>query len=184
LPGSASTSRTAARHLPDDERDRWRDEGVQNILDLPGRIPPLVWALDTYVKAGRWGQMRGAPSRWQMLMARTRAAWQRLRSLLQGRARARAQQLHPASIQVQAQPARVTVMAFDAQIVASGTTRSAGSANLKPSARDVVPLPGWRDGMMHLSDADFVAWLSHQRQAFEDDIDRKIKEWRQGHGRL
>lgn len=86
----------AARRLPEDERDRWRDEGVQNILDLPGRLPPLLWALDIYIKSASWGRTRGAPSRWQVLAARTRAAWQRLWSLPQGRARGLSKQRHPA----------------------------------------------------------------------------------------
>jgi hypothetical protein len=89
----------AASRLPCDERARWREESIQNAFDLPGRLPPLLWALDTYVRAGRWGRMRGAPSRSQVLLARIRAAWQRLRSLPTAQARARTQQLHPASIQ-------------------------------------------------------------------------------------
>ena len=118
------------RHLPADERDRWREELIRDLLDLQGRVAPLLWAFSVYLQAGRWGRMRGMPSRWEVLVARTRAAWQRLRSLPQARVRARAQQLHPASIQAQAQTAHVKVVGFDAQLVASGTTRSGGSASL------------------------------------------------------
>jgi hypothetical protein len=71
----------AALRLPRGERARWREESMRDVLDLPGRPPPLWWALDTYVRSGRWGRERGAPSRWQALVARLRAAWQRLRSL-------------------------------------------------------------------------------------------------------
>jgi hypothetical protein len=57
-------------------------------------------------------------------------------------------------------------------LVASGTTRSGGSATL------AAPRAWWEGrGMVHLSDADFIAWLAQERQQFEDDMDRKIEAW-------
>jgi len=105
--------------------------------------------------------MRGAPSRWQAPVTRIRAAWHRLRSLPEERARTRSKQRHPAfstrsQAQVEAQPARVVrSVALDA-ILASGTTRSTGSASLGPRPGTWFPIPGGRDGMPHLSDRDFV----------------------------
>jgi hypothetical protein len=159
----------AAQRLPHGERDRWRDESTQNVLDLPGRLPPVFWALDTYMRSGSWGRMRGAPSRWQVLIARVRAAWLWLRSLPTARARARERQVQtgpkrlPPSIRVQADAAQVAAVAF--------TTRS-GSATL------AGPRRWWEGrGMMHLSDAEFIAWLAQERQQFEDDVDQKVEAW-------
>jgi hypothetical protein len=73
----------AALRLPRGERARWRSKAMQNVLDLPGRLPPLLWALDTYARSGSWGRERGAPSRWQAMVARVRAGLHRLRSLLE-----------------------------------------------------------------------------------------------------
>jgi hypothetical protein len=170
----------AALCLPRGERARWREEAISNLLDLPGRLPPLLWALDTYVHAGSWGRMRGAPSRLQILVARIRMAWQRLRSVPTARARARAQQLHPASIQAQAQVAQVMTIAADATMVAVGTTRSSGVANLKPPREGYEMWAGQhRGGQMHLSDQDFVVWLAQERRDFEDDLDRNFEEYQQ-----
>ncbi|HWD44672.1 MAG TPA: hypothetical protein VHM23_13350 [Actinomycetota bacterium] len=157
----------AALRLPRGERARWRDESLQNVLDLPGRLPPLLWALDIYVKSGRWGRMRGALSRWQVLLARVRAAWQRLRTLPQARARALSKQpgwafdLNRAArqaLQVEAESAHGAAVALDA-VVAVNTW----IANPRPP----------RDGKMHLSHQEFIAWLAQERQDFEDKIDRR-----------
>jgi hypothetical protein len=112
----------AALRLPRGERARWREESMRDVLDLPGRPPPLWWALDTYVRSGRWGRERGAPSRWQALVARLRAAWQRLRSLPEEWARARSKERHPAfspraQAQVEAEPAHAAVGIRPASIV-------------------------------------------------------------------
>jgi hypothetical protein len=167
----------AALRLPRGERARWREESIRDALDLPGRLPPLLWALDIYVRSGSWGRMRGAPSRSQALIARIRAAWQRLRSGPEPQA----QELHPGPIQVQAQAgtAQVRAVALDASLVASGTTRSTGSVNLGSPRKVRVAFGGWRDGLMHLSDEDFIGWLAQQRQDFEDDLDRQAEAWRQ-----
>jgi hypothetical protein len=171
----------AARHLPDDERDRWREESISDVLDLPGRFPPLIWALDVYRRSGRWGRMRGAPSRWQVLLARLRTAWQRLRSLPQARARALSKQRHPAFqaqaqvVQAQAEVAQAIGIAADATVIPGPIARSR-SRNL--------PFRYYRygkywNGLPHLSHEQFVAWLAEQRQGFESDIDRQVEEWKQ-----
>jgi hypothetical protein len=161
----------AALRLPRGERARWREESIRDVLDLPGRLPPLLWALDTYVRSGRWARMRGAPSRWQALVARFRAAWRRLRSLPEERARARSKERHPAF----STRAQVEVEAEVAQVVAT-----AGDATVTVWPPRRRPLPaGWRDGMPHLSDREFVSWLAQERQAFNDDVDRRVVAWRQ-----
>jgi hypothetical protein len=167
--------RTAQR-LPADERDRWREELIRDLLDLEGRVAPLLWALSTYLQAGRWGRERGVPSRSEMLVIRVRLAWYRLQSLSARRARALSKQHHPSRNRDTAQEIMATgidvaeavaTAVIASGMVAVGTTRSSGIANL-----------GWRGGMMHLSDHDFIRWLSQQRQAFEGDIDRQVEEYR------
>jgi hypothetical protein len=162
----------AAQRLPEEERARWREEWIRHYLDVPGRLLPLVRALGIFCRAGSWGRMlRGAPSPSQALVARVRAAWLWLRSLPTARARALSKQRHP-SVRALAETAQVAAVAFDAQLVASGTTRSGGSATL------AAPRAWWEGrGMVHLSDADFIAWLAQERQQFEDDMDRKIEAW-------
>jgi hypothetical protein len=86
----------ATECLPADERDRWREELIRDLLDLEGRVAPLWCALSVYLHAGRWGRERGVPSRWELLAVRARLAWQRLRDLATQRARARSKQRHPA----------------------------------------------------------------------------------------
>jgi hypothetical protein len=180
----------AAQRLPEKERARWREEWIRHDLDVPGRLLPLVRALDIFFRAGNWGRMlRGAPSRSQVLVARVRAAWLWLRSLPTARARARerarerqvrelSKQLHPTNrVRAQAEAAQATAVALDAHLVASGATRSGGSATLGHPRKVRVAFGGWRDGMMHLSDADFVAWLAEERQQFEDHLDRKVEAW-------
>jgi hypothetical protein len=172
----------AALRLPRGERARWREEMIRDVLDLlPGRLPPLLWALDIYVKSGGWGRMRGAPSRWHVLLARTRAAWQRLRTLPQTREAKRlegekalsrqvvARQLHP-SAWAQAEPRRTLLLGT----VGAGKTESLlwGSSYQRwVSSRQ-------QDDMAHLSDEEFTAWLAQQRRDFEDKIDRGVDEYR------
>jgi hypothetical protein len=177
----------AALRLPRGERARWRAEAMQNVLDLPGRLPPLLWALDIYARSGRWGRERGAPSRWQVLVARVRAAWQWLRSLPGARSRGLSKelsrQLHPsrsARPQVeQAQPIRVVrTVSLDAVLAAAtGTADEATVDQLPP--RLWTTSAGWRDGLPHLSDREFVIWLAQERQGFDDDLDRRVEAWRQ-----
>jgi hypothetical protein len=164
----------AALHLPRGERARWREQAMGDVLALPGRLPPLLWAVDTYVKAGSWGRTRGAPSRWQALMARIRVAWQWLRP----RPQSPAQPPSPSSVVVvKAEEARARVMALDAQLAASGTTRSGGSATLSPTRETWATFDNWRYRRIDL-DTQFVAWLAQERRAFEDDIDRKVEGYR------
>jgi hypothetical protein len=176
----------AALRLPRGERARWRAEAMQNVLDLPGRLLPLWWALDTYARSGRWGRERGAPSRWQALVARGRAAWHRLRSLPGERAKARSKERHPAfptraRAQVEAELAQAVVATVtgEATVTARSTTRSTGRATLGPPPGMWATSDGWRDGKPHLSDREFVAWLGQERQAFSDDLDRRVEAWRQ-----
>jgi len=66
---------------------------------------------------------------------------------------------------------------------AVSTTRSSGTATLR-HPRKVWGAGGYRDGMPHLTHEEFLAWLSEQRQEFEDDVDRRVQEWWQRRGRL
>jgi hypothetical protein len=177
----------AALRLPRGERARWRAEAMQNILDLPGRLPPLLWALDTYARSGRWGRERGAPSRWQVLIARGRAAWHRLRSLPEEWARARSKERHPAfstraRVEVEAEPANAAAAALDATVILN-------PASIVSEARIGVPrlvqaTPKRRASSSFLSKEDevflarlaqqsevFLARLAQQRRNFENHID-------------
>ena len=164
----------ATQCLPADERDRWREELIRDLLDLEGRVAPLLWAFSVYLQAGRWGRMRGMPSRWEVLVARTRAAWQRLRSL--PLARARSKERHPASsTRAQAQVEVAQVVAT-ATMTARGITRSTGSATLGYSLE--TAFTRYRKSLPHLSDEEVVTLLSQSRHEFEADLDRKIARFR------
>jgi hypothetical protein len=174
----------AALRLPRGERARWREQSMRDVLDLPGRLLPLWWALDTYAKSGRWGRERGVPSRWEVLMARVRAAWQRLRSLPEEWAKARSKERHPAfstraRVEVEAEPARAAAVALDATVTVGPailndravaldqiriTKRRASSSHLPKADRQLL---GWVDDQCE----DMLAWLAQQRRDFENHID-------------
>lgn len=175
----------ATRHLPADERDRWREELIRDLLDLQGRVAPLLWAFSVYLQAGRWGRMRGMPSRWEVLVARTRAAWQRLRSLPLARARALSKQRHPSRNPDTAQ--QIMAAAIDTkQAVGTATLEAGMTATVAGIGRTAAygPSTVWVDqddgpgGLPHLTYAGFLAWLAEQRQGFEVDVDRKVEEYR------
>jgi hypothetical protein len=177
----------AALRLPRGERARWREETMQNVLDLPGRLPPLLWALDTYARSGRWGRMRGAPSRWQALVARTRAAWQSRRSLQEARERERlkalkalSRQLHPstrARVEVEAEPAHAVAAALDATVALNPASvvsdarigipqvRVAGSSFLSKQDKEFL-------ARVDAESEVFLAGLAEQRRDFESRINR------------
>jgi hypothetical protein len=168
----------AALRLPRGERARWRAESLQNVLDLPGRLPPLLWALDIYVKSGNWGRMRGAPSRWQMLMLRIRVGLARRRARRAARAMGLSKPRHPAydrarapALQVQAEPAHARAVALDAVVMANGLRVTFPGDPLQPRPATWFTVPERRPGMPHLSDEEFVAWLAQERRDFHDKID-------------
>jgi hypothetical protein len=172
----------ATQCLPADERDRWREELIRDLLDLEGRVVPLGWALSVYLRAGRWGRERGVPSRWELLAVRVRLTWERLRSLTAKRSRAR--ELNPASmsIQLQGDPAQVPPVAFGADLVARSVTRSTGRATLGYSPS--IPFAQYRKGLPHLTDEEVVTLLSQSPQDFLAGLDRRVDEWRQERWRL
>jgi hypothetical protein len=177
----------AALRLPREERARWRAEALQNVLDLPGRLAPLLWALDTYAKAGRWGKTRGAPSRWQTLVVRIRATWHRLRSLPQVRAKARSRQLHPSkqarpvwTTPAEAEEAKAAAAALDARVNVGSTILNDGGM-----AFDQIRITKRRGSSSLLSKQDeeflarvdeqskeFMTWLAQQRNDFEAGLRR------------
>jgi hypothetical protein len=169
----------ATDRLPADERARWREELIRDLLDLEGRLAPLGWALSVYWQAGRWGRERGVPTRWELLAARVRLEWQRLRSLTTQRALARSKERHPAYKGDPAQQIMTTAIdaAVSTTMAAVSTTRTSTTATL--GVRRGVWLP---ISFQHVdplqSHQDFLAWLREQRQAFEDDLDRKVEEYR------
>jgi hypothetical protein len=171
----------AAERLPRGERARWREEAMSHAIDLPGRLPPLLWALDTYIQAGRWGRTRGAPTRWQALVTRLRATWQRLRSLPQTRARALSKQRHSAYSRATAQPLHVVAGArLDAAVaIPNAIVMSRADHDLLTDAWEMWVHQQNRAGQPHLSDQEFLAWLTQQRRDFEDDLDRRGQAWRQ-----
>lgn len=87
------------------------------------------------------------------------------------RARALSKQRHP-SFQASAEPARATAVALDP---ATATAASYAGIPIFEAARS-----GQRAGMPHLSDRAFIAWLAQERQQFEDNLDRRVEEYRLG----
>jgi len=171
----------AAEHLPHEERARWREESIRDALDLPGRLPPLLWALDVYLKAGSWGRMRGGPSWSQVLVARVRAAWRWLWSLRKAR-RARVLEemnRHPSSSRPLVEATEVVATATveaTATMTARGVTRSGGSATLGYSPK--TAFDQYRKSLPHLSDEEVVTLLSQSTHEFWADVDRRIEEYR------
>jgi hypothetical protein len=175
----------ATQSLPVDERDRWREELIRDLLDLKGRIAPLLWALSVYVQAGRWGRERGVPSRRDLLAMRVRLTWERLRSLTAKLARARSKQRHPSQNPTTAQQIVVTgIETKEAFGTATLEARLTGSAVGVASAASYGPPTVWVDqddgptGQPHLTYPAFLAWLRQERTNFEADIDRKVQAWR------
>jgi hypothetical protein len=172
----------AVQRLPRGQRARYREEWIRHQLDLPGRIPPLIHALGIYARAGSWGRtLRGAPTGTDAVKQRLRAAWQRLWS----RPDPDPDPLATYVTQLQAETAHATAVALDAIVVVGDPAQTIGGRVTGWAPNKVwATSAGWRDGMMHLNDHDFVRWLGQQRQAFEDDLDRKVDEWRQDSGRF
>jgi hypothetical protein len=174
----------AALRLPRGERARWREQSMRDVLDLPGRLLPLWWALDTYARSGRWGRERGVPSRWQVLTARIRAGWHRLRSLPEEWARTRSKERHPAfssraRVEVEAEPAHAVAAALDATVTVGSAILNDGGV-----AFDQIRITKRRASSSLLSKEDekflarvaveseeFLAWLAQQRRDFENHID-------------
>jgi hypothetical protein len=180
----------AAQRLPRGQRTRWREEWIRHALDVPGRTGPLARALAIYFRAGGWGRMlRGAPSPSQALVARVRAAWQRLRSLLEARARTRSKERHPAfstraqaPVEAEVTQAMVATVTGEATLTARSTTRSTGRAILGYSPE--TAFARYRKSLPHLSDEEVVTLLSQSPQEFVANLDRRIDEWRQEQWRL
>jgi hypothetical protein len=168
----------AALRLPRGERARWREQAMRDVLDLPGRLPPLLWALDTYARSGSWGRERGAPSRWQLLVARVRAGWHRLRSLPEEWARARSKERHPsfstrARVEVEAEPAHAVAAALDATVtVVPANLNDGGIDQIRITTASFLS-KGDKEFLARLDagNAVFRARLAQQRRDFEHHID-------------
>jgi hypothetical protein len=179
----------AALRLPRRERARWREESMRDVLDLPGRLPPLVWALDIYIKAGRWGQLRGGRSRWQALIDRIRAVDEVLSAEAERRAwkvwmRLRAKRREPTVLT----PSELVEAAAEflevknlplppGQLAASGMTRSSGTATLERDSEVWALVDEARNRRRLHPDDVFDAWLAMQRREFEASIDRRVQEY-------
>jgi hypothetical protein len=167
----------AALRLPRGERARWREEAEAHLLDLPGRLLPLWWALDTYWHSGSWGRARGAPSRLQALIGQVRAAGQRLRSLPAGLLRARPRRYFPSRTPDWAplQPLSTT----------RAVPLDSGLVDLLAAERALL-LPGFHVARVEpaftldedLSAATFARQLRQQRRDFEADLDRRTEQYR------
>jgi hypothetical protein len=129
--------RRAAQRLPRRDHLRWEEEWLRHSNDVPGRLLPLARALRIFIRAGSWGRiLRGSPSPSEMLRARVRAAWQRLRS--RPKAPSEEAELEPVAVKVEL-PAIATV---EAKLVMP-TFRSGGDYGFKLSwqwASKPVPL--------------------------------------------
>jgi len=173
----------AALRLPRGERARWRAEAMQNVLDLPGRLPPLLWALDTYARSGSWGRQRGAPSRWQVLVARVQTAWHRLRSLPEEWARARSKERHPAfstraRVEVEAEPAHAVAAALDATVTVGPAILNEGGV-----ASDQIRIT--KGSFLSKGDKEFLARVDAENEVFlarlaqqRRDFENRIDLWR------
>ena len=173
----------AALHLPRGERARWREESIRDVLDLPGRLPPVLWALDIYVKSGSWGRMLGEPSRWQMLKERIRVTLARRRARRAARELLGSMQRHPANnrttvptlrIQAESAHARAVGQLAEARYPSWITIPEGRPSLLDICKRDVAP---YERGMLHLSDEEFVEWLAQERQDFHDKVDRRYDRY-------
>jgi len=166
--------RRGARRIPEQERPRWEAEWLEELASKPGRLWKLLWALWSLplLRGPReMGRLLGAPPVSEVVRARLRAAWQRLRFRPKASPQDQATAAGP-------EPAAVKVELSDAALVvdalAVSTTRSTGSGSLgKP--RSALRIDRWweADGLPHLSNKEFIAWLAQQRQEFEDYIDQK-----------
>jgi hypothetical protein len=178
----------AAERLPRGERARWREEAISDTLALPpGRLPPLLWALDMYRRSGSWAQTRGAPSRWELLVDRIRAAQEWLRSLPQARTRSReeSKQHHPSRNQETAQQIMAaginSKQAVGTATLEVGLTATAAGIGSTATYRPTVDVS--HDGAPYLTHTSFVVWLRQQRQDFEAHIDRRFEEYRRARDR-
>jgi hypothetical protein len=72
--------RRAVQRLPKQDRPRWEEEWLRHNNDVPGRLLPLARAMRIFLQAGSWGRiLRDSPPISEVLRARVRAAWQKLR---------------------------------------------------------------------------------------------------------
>ena len=149
----------AVLRLPESERARWEEEWLRHDLDVPGRILPLARAVQIFVRADSWGRLlRGAPSRLEVVKARLRAVWQRLRS----RPEVPPQEppAEPAARRVEADPAIAAAVA--------------GSATV--AVTDVITAErSWRITGFG-SQRAFEQWLDDQRRDFDAWLARKRRE--------
>jgi hypothetical protein len=155
--------RRAARRIPEQERPRWEDDWLAELASKPGRLFKLLWALwslPLLKGPGEMGRLLGAPPASEVIRARLRAAWHRLRF----RPKAPAQQPDPEPVLAQAEAAHVVTLAPAAvtQLQAIGATRSGGTATLGNPPLD-PEFTAWLDG----TGREFTAWLAGQGRAFE-----------------
>jgi hypothetical protein len=170
--------RRAARRIPEQERPRWEDDWLAELASKPGRLWKLLWALwrlPLLRGPGEMGRLLGAPPVSEVVRARLRAAWRKLRF----RPKAPAQEPIPEPVVVQAEVAQAVAVAGEARVVAVGTTRSSGSATLgnPPLDREFW---AWSAGQYQ----ELVARLAQQRQEFEADLDQKFKDYEARRHRL
>jgi hypothetical protein len=160
----------AALRLPRSERARWEEEWLRHDLDVPGRLLPLGRAVQIFFRAGSWGRMlRGAPSRSEVLKARIRAAWQKLRS------RPEASQEDPGervAATVEAQPAVAAVAAMKVTGTAAGRVVRVHAAPESTGRKAGV----WPSSRFR-SQEDFEDWLAQQQREVEKVLDQEMREF-------
>jgi hypothetical protein len=143
--------RRAVLRLPEQEQARWGEEWLRHAEDVPGLILPLARAVQIFSRAGSWGRMlRGAPSRSEVVKARIRAAWQKLRS--RPEASSQESPAEPVAATVEAQPAIATAVALSATV-------SVGVSDAGPKG---VPSSALR------SQKGFENWLAYRQREDED----------------
>lgn len=155
--------RWAAGRIPERERPRWEEEWLGELEEVPGRLSKLAWALwhlPILRGAGEMGRLLGAPPVTEVVRARLRAAWQRLR--YRPKAPAQKPEREPA---LGPADGSVVVEALATMSTAIGKDR------LRLFRRD----GGRVDGMPYLSDEEFIAWLAEERKDFDAYIDRKCE---------
>jgi hypothetical protein len=166
--------RRAARRIPQAERPRGEEEWLEELASKPGGLVKLLWALWSLPLlrgSGEMGRLLGSPPISEVIRARLRTVWHKLPF----RAKASPQDQvtgpgpEPAAVQIELSDVAAAVDTLTVKTM----WRTGSDTHLV-----VRPSSGRRAGMLHLSDEEFIEWLAQQRKEFEDDLDRRVKEYR------
>jgi hypothetical protein len=164
--------RRAVLRLPEQEQARWEEEWLRHAEDVPGLILPLARAVQIFSRAGSWGRMlRGAPPRSEVVKARIRAAWQKLRSRPEASQEAPAE---PVAATVEAQPAIASVVVLPVTVTVGDrlvAPRASESTMRRSKSSGTWPSSRFR------SQEDFEDWLAQRQREVEKVLDHEMREF-------